>query len=396
MSSDQPSIGDLVLEYGVPQGVSQIQIQVNDLFGNGGPRSFYRLTIEPAGKPTFSLMLNTPTVNLPDDGSAMIEMNVTRAGYGGPIRLSIAGDNSVAVSPNEIAANMQGKLLLRLVRVAKPAADAAPLLRIVGESVGVDPAIKSTARLQTGVVAPTFVDTMAVGTTASSGLSLELQQTPAVLFRGTTVDLPLVLKRNAGQAAGTLPVKLTLESTEPVRKRDNNNPAAGNFPVVAAKPRMVSLGEPEQGTLKLTIPVEVAEPVIDFVVKADATPHAYSERIVASAYSQPFRAEIKNAVSPKVDDPTLAVVAESDHKLTGLLQRTPGFTGPIEVTLVGLPGEYVVQAASVAGDQDKFEIITKAPKVAAETPLANVKLRITSAGSLLVEMPVAVKVVPKP
>jgi hypothetical protein len=342
-------------------------------------------------------MLNTPTVNLPEDGSAMIEMQVTRAGYGGPIKLSVAGDNSVAVSPNEIAANMQGKLLLRLVRSGKPADGTAPLLRISGETVGVEPAIKSTARLQTGVVAPTFVDTMAIGTTPSSGLSVELQQLPTVLFRGYAPEMPLVVKRQAGHASAALPVKLTLESTEPVRKRDNNNPAAGNFPVVTALPKMLASGEPEQSSLKVVVPLEVAEPVIDFVVKAEATPHAYSDRVLATAFSQPFRAEIKNAVAPKIDDPTLAIVAETDHKLTGLLQRTAGFNGPVEATLVGLPAEYTIVAANIAGDQDKFEIIVKAPKVAAETAPPNVKLRVTSSGSLLIaEMPVNVKAVPKP
>lgn len=396
-SSDQPVIGDLTLDFGVPAGVSQIQVQVRDLFGRGSPRSFYRLVIEPAGKPSYSLMLNTPTINLPEDGSAMMELQVTRAGYAGPIRLSVAGDNSIIVSPNEIPANMQGKVLLRLVRAGKPAEGIAPLLRIVGESVGVEPAIKSTAKLLTGVIAPTFIDTMAVGTTPSSGLSLDLQQLPAVLYRGLSVEIPLTIKRQAGQPSSTVPVKLSLDSTEPVRKRDNNNPAAGNFPVVSASPKMIQPGEPEQSSIKLTVPVEVAEPVIDFVVKAEATPHAYSERVLATAYSQPFRAEIKSAVAPKVDDPTLAVVAELEHKVTGQLQRIAGFTGPVEATVVGLPAEYMVQAATIAGDQDKFAITIKAPKVAAETPVANVKLRITSAGNLLVaEIPVNMKVVPKP
>ena len=396
-SNDQPVIGDLSLDYAVPAGVSQIQVQVRDLFGRGSPRSFYRLVVEPAGKPTYSLMLNTPTINLPEDGSAMMELQVARAGYAGPIRLTVAGDNSVIVSPNEIPANMQGKVLLRLVRTGKPAEGVAPLLRIVGESVGVEPAIKSTAKLLTGAVAPTFIDTMAVGTTPSSGLSLDLQQLPMVLYRGLPLDIPLTIKRQAGQPSSTVPVKISLESTEPIRKRDNNNPAAGNFPVVSAAPKMILPGEPEQSSVKLTVPVEVAEPVIDFVVKAEATPHAYSERVLATAYSQPFRAEIKSAVAPKVDDATLAVVAESDHKLTGALQRVAGFTGPVEATVVGLPAGYTVQAATVAGDQDKFAITIMAPKVAAETPVANVKLKITSAGILLVaEIPVNVKVVPKP
>ncbi len=394
-TSDQPTIGDPSLEYAVPAGVSQVVVQVRDLFGRGDPRAFYRLVIEPAGQPTFSLMLNTPTANLPEDGSAIVEMQITRAGYAGPIKLGVVGDNSVAVSPNEIAANMQGKALLRLVRTSKPAEGTAPLLRLVGESVGIDPAIKQTARLQTGVVAPTFTDTMAVGTIRPSGLGIELQQLPTVLFRGVSHPIPMVLKRQPQPNEESLPVKLSLDSTEPVRKRDPNNPAAGNFPLVAAAPQMIMPDQPEQATVKIVVPLESAEPVIDFVVKAEATPHAYSDRVLASAFSQPFRAEIKNAVAPKVDDATLAIVGEADHKITGLLQRTPGFTGPVDVTLTGLPAGYTVQPATVAGDQDKFEFVVKAPKVEADTPVANIKLRVTSSGSLLTaEMPVNVKVVP--
>ncbi len=394
-TSDQPTIGDPSLEYAVPAGVAQIVVQVRDLFGRGDPRAFYRLVIEPAGQPTFSLMLNTPTANLPEDGSAVVEMQIIRAGYAGPIKLTVAGDATIAVSPNEVAANMQGKALLRLVRIGQPAAGSAPLLRIVGESVGVDPAIKQTAKLQSGVVAPTFTDTMAVGTIRPSGLGIELQQLPAVLFRGVSHPIPLVLKRTPQPNEEALPVKLSLDSTEPVRRRDPNNPAAGNFPLVAAAPQMVMPDQPEQATVKIVVPLESAEPVIDFVVKAEATPHAYSDRVLASAFSQPFRAEIKNAVASKADDATLAVVGEADHKITGVLQRTPGFTGPVEVTLTGLPAGYTVQPAAVAGDQDKFEFVVKAPKVAADTPVPNVKLRVTSGGGLLAaEMPVNVKVVP--
>ena len=393
-TSDQPTIGDPSLEYVVPAGVAQVIVQVRDLFGRGDARAFYRLVIEPAGQPTVSLMLNTPTVNLPEDGSAIVEMQITRAGYAGPIKLSVVGDNSVVVSPNEIAANMQGKALLRLVRTNKPAEGTAPLLRLFGESVGADPAIKQTARLQTGVVAPTFTDTMAVGTIRPSGLGIELQQLPTVLFRGVSHPIPMILKRQPQAGEESLPVKLLLDSTEPVRRRDPNNPAPGNFPLVAAAPQMIMPDQPELATVKIVVPLESVEPVIDFVVKVEATPHVYSDRVLASAFSQPFRAEIKNAVAPKVDDATLAVVGEADHKITGLLQRTPGFTGPAEVTLTGLPAGYTVQPVTVAGDQDKFEFVVKAPKVAADTPVANVKLRVTSSGSLLIaEMPVNVKVV---
>jgi hypothetical protein len=395
MSSDQPTVGDPSLEFTVPGSVSQILVQVRDLFGRGDARSFYRLVIEPADLPRFSLMLNSPTVNLPEDGSAIIEVQVTRAGYNGPIQLSVAGDNAVTVSPGEIAANIQGKMWLRLVRRGKAEGSSAAMLRLVGQTVGVEPVIRRTARLQTGAVAPTFTDTLGIGTTAPAGLSIELPQQPTVLFRSVTTELGVSVNRRADHASASLPVRLVLDSTEPVRRRDPNNPAAGTFPVITASPRMILPNEPDQASIKLTIPLDVVEPTIDLAIKAESLSHAFSERVLFKAFSQPIHAEIKNAVTPKVDEATLAVVGEVDHKVTGAVQRTPGFAGPIEVALVGLPAGYSAPAVNLAPDQDKFELIVRAPKVAAETPVPNVKLRVTTGGSLLVpEISVNLKVVP--
>jgi hypothetical protein len=395
MTSDQPTIGDPTIDFNVPAGISRIQVQVRDLFRRGDPRSFYRLAIEPADQPRFSMALTTSSVNLPDDGSAIMELQVTRAGYAGPIKLSVVGDQSVTVSPKEIAANLQGKTLLRLLRNGQIAATAPALLRIVGESVEVEPTIKRAARLPTGSVSPTFTDTMAVGITGTAGMTVALQTPPVAIFRGATIDLGLVLTRSHGQPAATSPVRLSLLSTEPSRKRDPNNPAAGDFPLVAVGPRMVLPTESEPVSVKLAVPLESVEPAIEFVIRADAAPHAYSDRVLATAYSEPFHVEIKNGVTPKIDDATLAFAGEVDHKLTGILGRTPGFAAPVEVTLVGLPAGYTMQAGNVPGDQDKFELLIKAPKVTTETAVANVKLRVTSAGSLLVpEIPVNLKVIP--
>ena len=395
MTSDQPAIGDPTLDFAIPAGISQIQIQVRDLFGRGGDRSFYRLLIELADQPKFSMLVNTSNLSLPADGAAVLEAQIVRAGYNGPIQLSISGDDSLRISPDQIPANQQGKTLIRLVRIAPPKDSVPALVRLVSESVGTDPPIKQTASLQSGVVAPSFQDTMAVGTLAATGMTLELPEWPASLFRGVPHELRLVLNRHAGNPSSVLPVRLSLDSTEPVRRRDPNNPAAGTFPVGAIDNRMLLPGEPEQLAVKITVPLESVEPGIDFVLKGEATPHAYSDRVLATAYSQPFHVDIKNAVSPKLDDATLALPGDVDHKLTGSLQRTNGFTGPVEVTLVGLPAGYTVQSANVAGGVDPFELVVRAMKVTAETPVANVKLRVTSNGSLLVpESPVNLKVVP--
>jgi hypothetical protein len=245
-------------------------------------------------------------------------------------------------------------------------------------------------------VLPAYRDHLAWGTTAATGLSLEAIDPPAVLFKGAPVSLPVQLSRRDGLDVTKLPVRFSLKSTEPVRQRVPNQPAMGTFPVVAVPAGQNLVGADVSTTaVAITTPLEVVEKVIELVLVAEAVPHAYSERVVATAYSQPIRVQIQDAVSPKFDDATLAVVAETEHAVTGKLQRTAGFTGPVEVTLVGLPQEYQQTPATVPGDQDEFRIILKAPATQAEQAVPNVKLRVTSSGSpLRAESDVALKLKP--
>ncbi len=395
MTGDQPTLADQVLEFAVPAERRQIQVGVRDLLNHGGERAFYRLEISPAGQPDFTLSVNSDVVALPENGTAPLELRVNRNGYNGPIALRISGDPNMAVTPPQIAEGVSGRTLIRVSRHGPPATGQASLVRLVGESVGLQPAVQRSAGVATNVPEPLFAESLGLGTTSGIGISMDVPSLSPVMFRGLTADVAVSLKRQPGLFAADKPVRFTLTTTEASRLRQPGNPAAGNFP-------MVSLGavnpvEPgaEPTALKLQVPLEVAESTIDLYIRAEAIRHLYADAVLATSYSQPFRIQVQNAVSPKVDEPTLAIVSERDHAVTGQLQRTAGFSGPVEVTLVGLPNEYQVTAASVSGDQGTFSVVVKAPKVEQEQPLANVRLRVTSQGALIAaEQAVAVKVAP--
>jgi len=395
MTSDQPSDTDPRLDYIVPGNVNQIQIAIRELFGRGGERNIYRLEIAPAEYPDFNLAVNASTLTLPADGSAMIEVTLLRAGYNGPVALRIVGDDGLQISPAEIAAGIGGKVLCRLQRTAPPTDSATELVHIVGSTVSVEPAVSRSAVLN-GTSAPAFRDALAACGTAPGGLSIELVQPPSTLFRGVTQKLPLKLQRTAGAPGGSTPVRFTGQSTEATRPRQPGNPAAGNFPLVAVAPAQLAPADAMQFDVAVQTPLEAAEKSLQFVISAEAVPHAYSDRVLATAYAVPFRAAIENAVAPKLDDATLKVIADSDHAVTGKLQRAAGFVEPVDVTLTGLPAGYQVTAAAIPGDQNDFRIVVKAPKPDAEKALENIKLRVTSQGSLLVTEPaVALKVAPQ-
>jgi hypothetical protein len=395
ISGDQPSETDPIIDFAVPGDQSELLIGVRDLLGHGGPRNVYRLVISPVARPDFSLTTTASVLQLPEDGSGVMELTVARAGYNGPIAMSVPNDPTITLSPAQIPAGVVGKVYCRWQRTAGGPVGS-PWVKLVGTSVDVQPPVVRLVSRTPGSALTPHADLIAVGRTDATGFAMDLEAPPAVLYKGAPVTLKTKLVRPAERDVARRHVRMTLRSTEPVRPKQAGNPAAGTFPVVQVPAGTLIAPGIEQTEVRLDVPFDIAEPAIEFVLVAEAVPHAYSERVVATAYSQPFRMTVQAAATPQVDGATLAVAAEAPHVIVGKLQRTAGFVAPVQVTLLGLPAGYQVTTAEVAGDQDEFRITVTAPAVAAETAVPNVKLRVTTAGSpIAADQDVAVKVVPK-
>jgi hypothetical protein len=395
MTGEQPTLADAVLDFTVPADQKQIVVGVRDVLNQGDERSYYRLEIAPAGRPDFEIVLNAPVIEAPVQGGALLELQVTRRGYDGPIALKILGNPGLKISPAELAAGISGKVLARISRETPDGDGTLPFVHLVGETVGIEPPVQRIAQLASGGVALGYGGALAVGSPPNTGLAMASANLPTVLFRGVTAEVPMTIQRQPGSPSEGKPVRFALITTEAPRQRQPNNPAAGNFPMVSLSGTPVLDAGAEQVMVPITTPLEVAEGSMEIALRAEATVHPYSERVLGTAVSSPARVQIQNAVAPKVDEPTLGIVTAGEHRVTGQLQRTAGFAGPVEVTLAGLPGDYQVTPASVPGDQGGFAIVVKAPKAAESKLLPDVKLRVTSKGSLLVlEQPVNAKALP--
>ncbi len=101
VSEDRPA-----LDFAVPAGTSAIQVAISDLNHRGGPEYVYRLRIARAGHPDFSLSVGSERVRLARDGSALLRLDVNRAGYDGPIALAVQGAPELTLSPAEIPAGV--------------------------------------------------------------------------------------------------------------------------------------------------------------------------------------------------------------------------------------------------------------------------------------------------
>jgi hypothetical protein len=53
-----------------------------------------------------------------------------------------------------------------------------------------------------------------------------------------------------------------------------------------------------KGVVKISVPQDVVEPAIEFVVKADVVRHPYATGVMATTYSEPFRVLVKDKPEP--------------------------------------------------------------------------------------------------
>jgi hypothetical protein len=296
-------------QFQVPGDVSSIEVAVRDLAGRGGPHFVYRLRIAPAAAPDFSLALLDTRVNIPKNGRTMVPLQVDRKGYAGPIKLRLdglkSGAGGLTIAPQELPADGQSRKLFVTFTSSGSQTDSAAGLRIVGESVGISPAIRRTAVIEVPNQAELsgFLDRVPVGARSRSPLQVDLGALPRELYKGSVTDWPIVLTADSKQALGVDPdawVRLSLISTEVSRPVDPSNPNKRRVkPMIAALPDQAMPLASAKGLLKVAVPADVAEPAIEFVVKADVVRHPYATGVFATTYSEPFQVLVKDKPAPE-------------------------------------------------------------------------------------------------
>ena len=195
-----------------------------------------------------------------------------------------------------------------------------------------------------------------------------------------------------------MPVLLRVISNEEPRKQNpaDPNPNAALKPLVAAQPNQTIAAGAPAGTLRLNVPVDVAQPTIQFVTKAEILPHAYSSHVIGQVFSIPFLLPVQNAAAVTLDATKLTLVGGQANTIAGTVKRTTGFAGAIDVTLQGLPAGYTAPKVTVPADKEQFDLVVTAGLEAAAKDIPNITLRVeaTGVGPILADAAVALKVGP--
>ncbi len=395
---DSGTARDPEVEFTVPNNIKQIQVGVEDLHERGGAQFVYRLLIAPANAPDFSLKIKNPSLILPANGTAIVEMSLTRKNYNGPISLRVQGDDSVSLIPKQIPASQgNGDFFVTLVRKSQKADQGYQGLKIVGETQGFKPEITRAAEVASvkGVVSlPGFTTLLPASVQPSVPFQIETAKLPLVLFKGVPANIRILVKRG-GDKDSELAVRLSLLTTEATRPNDPKDPKKGNKPKIrAAQGQAIGRGK-NQGTLKIAVPSDVAAKEIDAVIKAELVPHAYSGQVAGTVYSYPFKLSVQSAATVKLDQKSFNVTAGQDTLIKGTLERAAGFNRALTVGLSGLPTGYETREITVPAGEKTFAIPLKpGPETAAKTVKATFSVKLAGRSGVLPDQPVELKVAP--
>lgn len=376
---DRPGSRDPELTYKVPKEVKQIELSVRDLYGRGGEQFLYRLRVIPAGQPDFSLRITTARLALPADGTALVELELNPGGYNGAVKLTTEGVSGVTLSPQEISAGGGNRKLLITVKRKRTAAPAGlEQLRIIGESIGLPQPIRRPAILaeEAGrVVLRGFEDVLPVASAPPLGVELHVAQTPPALLKALTGTVSVEVARSGDGPRH--PVRLTLISTEADRPADPKNAGKGNKLKVRAAPDQFIPADANAGQLNILVPADVAEKSIEFVIRGDVLMHPYSDRVLGTVYSDPFRLPVQDAVKVTIDAKTLNLLGETENKVTGTVRRAKSLEGNIVLAIKGLPSGYSAPQVTLPPEAETFEITVTAPKENEKRPLNRITFTVT-------------------
>ena len=384
-SDDRPGTADPGLDFTVPAGVSAIVLALQDLEGRGGPNFVYRISVEPLGQPDFSLALVSDREALPRRGASLLRIRANRAGYNGPIKLSIPDlPPGVSVTGNEIPAGASDALVTLLVgdQHVSPV-----VTTIVGESAEPNTSLRRVAlagETAASKAQPWLRREWALAGAQPLPISIAWAGPAAesALPLGSSVTFGVQIARAAGVAG---PVRLSLITTQTVPKKtikENNQDKQvddldralrlDSQPTIAA-------GQ-TSGAATVLVPGDLPPIAYDLALQADLLSDD-GKTVLASAFAPARR---MTTTSPFVL--ALAGPAKVEAKagsgetgrLTGTIRRLGNFKQPLTVSLVGLPAELPPPELTLAPEQSEFALPVAFPFGSAPGPLANVKLVASS------------------
>lgn len=349
---------DQALPFTVPPGVTEVTVTVQDLLGREG--GTYRMHAQKSA-PDFVLQIETPLVNIPAGGTAIIPVAVRRRGYEGAVRVIVENaPPGVAVGggdiPSEAAAQSftdegKGFRTSRGMLTLTANADIAPSLgelRIVGIA---DDGRRFAAR---GIGYSNTVRGLRQGAATGAALGLKLPYSTALALPATLTVANRLVRISQGVS---YPVQYKLSKRGMVRDSGKVNNvianAVGNIRVLQVVPGKA----PGTGVVPMT--TNFATPVSRFniLLATDAEVNGKMQII----YSPAVEFDVVPGFSVYPSEPQVAVESGGKFSVRGRIRREPTFEGgAVKLSMQELPETVSCQDAEIAAEAVEFTIACEA------------------------------------
>ena len=348
------------LSVSIPKDVNEVVVSLEDLLGRGGAGFAYRLTVFPQ-PPDFNVELLTPYLNLPESGTAAIEVLVSRRGYDGPIQLSFenlpedftqaGGHIPAELNPPE---DRRAFSLGYLTITAKPGAKRQPLDLTVWAH-----ATESSSPIRKQAVAPGMVQAirgvrqkpfkapwlgsvlpMAVANPAP--VRIEVAKQHVRIVQGGDYALAWKLVKGP-QASGSIKV-------------ENPRPTASIKDLRVLR-RPEGMDYMEEGTFQILTTFATPPVTFDLVMDASRITGMKSERLISAPA---VTVEIVPGYGLKLISEKLAVRPGESVEVQGKIEREPGFDAVVKLQVEDLPQQVTSKELVIPADQTSFSLVLSA------------------------------------
>jgi hypothetical protein len=366
---DSPGSPDPVVDFTVPADVRSLVAVIEDVHGRGQPNYVYRIVVQPfdsaKGANDFQLFLPSGELNVPMGGSQIVEVEIERRGYAGPIRLAIDGlPAGVGVQGLDVPAGANGALLTFSGTDSTPSR---ALISLRGTSLDAKAPITRLARERNHplrTLQPWLAEEFAVALTPKE----------KIVFAAAWGDGPATPKLVAGSS-----FKASVKFAPPKEEHGG----ARFYLLSSHRPPRVN-GQPDinqslrkdqgpfldvpagntQGEFVVLLPATLPSVPQDLAFRADLLSKDRT-RVIAQTYTPLRRFSVLNPLAVKPASTRIEAMLDAktgaEVKLVGKIERRGGFKGDVTVSLTGVPPGIAVPSAIVKAEQTDFQLTVRFP-----------------------------------
>ena len=357
-------VGDAFFDYTFPAD-GDFVLAVEELHGNGGPDYAYHIDVSPPVT-GFSLAAAN-TLNVGAGSTALVEVDVVRAGYNGAIQIAAVDLPEGVTSQPTVAGPGQNKVVLTVTSTADAPLNRAVPVRIVGSAKIGEADFQTTASTENAMKAAyaalpwgpqNLSEHVALGVGPKPQIRLRTEVAEVVFGQSLTGSLKVIVDRSEGFNEA-----VTLAITPDVK--------AGGLPANVT----AAVGP---------IPKDKNEVVITFTATDKAALGQFTVALNGTikqgntTVTQPAHGVILNLQSPLTVTATPAdnkLAAGGEVKVKVAVERNPALKGEVDLTFANLPKGVTADAAKIGADQNEVEVTLKAAADAAKGAVNNVTIK---------------------